>query len=785
MEIGLTLLAQSGLSPKFWVDAFLTAIFLINRLPSPVLQHESPFSKLMQRSPDYTVLRAFGCLCYPLLRPYATHKLSFRSKPCIFIGYGGSHKGYRCLDPTTNKVFLSRHVIFDETQFPAKAKSISQGSYQITASSGNPLALLPNSQFSSLNLSSTDHFSQQHVTPSVHTQPITASLPQLPLPTSSSPPPLSTQPLITNPIETEGLASNTQLQPDSAESNVSASTSESSSPDTNDSSSNIQFQPESAESNDPQPETSHSFPQPFLPHSTITLQVATPNRIVTRSQTGHLKPKEYPGFKMLHTIKYPLLAFHTVQLPPEPSTYKQAASKPEWTQAMLLEYNALVSNQTWTLCPRPSHHNVVRNKWVFKLKQKPDGSIDRFKSRLVAKGYEQLSGVDYYETFSPVIKTATVRLILALAVQFDWTIKQLDVSNAFLHGILDEEVYMEQPQGFIDPVFPDYVCKLHKSIYGLKQAPRAWFTRLSHALQNLGFCGSQVDHSLFVYHLASVHIYLLVYVDDIILTGNHEGTMNRLIDKLKHDFAMKDLGPLGYFLGIQATKDSGGLHLRQSKYVLDLLNRTHMAESKPYRAPCAAGSKMSKYDGEPLSDPAAYRHIVGALQYVTLTRPDIAYSINQLCQHMHAPTTTHLTAAKRVLRYLKGTLNSGLYVCKGPITLTAFCDADWAGNPDDRRSTTGYGVFLGPNLISWSAKKQHIVSRSSTEAEYRSLSLTTAELFWLRMLLKELQISLPSPPVIWCDNSSALALASNPVFHARTKHIEVDVHFIRGESGKS
>jgi hypothetical protein len=204
-----------------------------------------------------------------------------------------------------------------------------------------------------------------------------------------------------------------------------------------------------------------------------------------------------------------------------------------------------------------------------------------------------------------------------------------------------------------------------------------------------------------------------------------------------------------------------------------------MSESKPYPAPCLTGSKMSRFDGEPLHNPTAYRHIVGALQYVTLTRPDIAYSVNQLCQHMHAPTSTHLTAAKRVLRYLKGSVDYGLQYHKGPLAITTYCDSDWAGNPDDRRSTTGFGIYLGSNLISWSAKKQHTVSRSSTEAEYRALSLATAEMFWLRMLLKELQVFLPSPPVLKCDNSGALALASNPVHHARTKHIEVDIHFVR------
>jgi hypothetical protein len=501
--------------------------------------------------------------------------------------------------------------------------------------------------------------------------------------------------------------------------------------------------------------------------------------VVTRSQTGTLKPKLFPDFKMYQVSRYPLSTFLSALSPLEPSTFKQTSTKPEWIEAMTHEYNALLSNQTWTLCSRPLHHNVVRNKWVFKVKQKSDGSVDRFKARLVAKGFEQKSGIDYHETFSLVIKPATIRLLLALAMQFDWQLRQLDVSNAFLHGVLEEEVYMEQPQGFVDPSFPNHVCKLHKSIYGLKQAPRAWFKRLSTALLEHGLIESHVDYSLFIYHAGSIHIFLLIYVDDIIITGNHPATITLLIDKLQSDFALKDLGDLSYFLGIQAVRNSEGLHLRQSKYAIDLLQRVNMADSKPYCAPCIAGSKMSKFDGEALSDPTTFRHVVGALQYLTLTRPDLAYSVNQLCQHMHNPTTTHWTAAKRVLQYLKGSVDSGLYYSKGKVSLNAFCDSDWAGNPDDRRSTTGFCIFLGSNLVSWSAKKQHVVSRSSTEAEYCSMSLVVADLFWLRMLLRELRISLPSPPTLWCDNAGAIALASNLVFHARTKHIEVDFHFIR------
>jgi len=438
-----------------------------------------------------------------------------------------------------------------------------------------------------------------------------------------------------------------------------------------------------------------------------------------------------------------------------------------------------MENGTWSLCPRPLGKHVVRNKWVYKVKRKPDGSVERFKARLVAKGYDQRSGIDFHETFSPVIKPITIRLVLAIAVHFHWPIRQLDVSNAFLHGFLDEEVFMEQPQGFIDETKPDFVCRLHKSLYGLKQAPRAWFQRLSQQLIELGFQASINDYSLFTLHTDNTKIFVLIYVDDILVTGSCSTQIATLIRNLQSIFQVKDLGSLSYFLGVEADRTSQGLHLCQTKYICDLLHRTKMAGAKPLASPTVTGTKLSSFDGEVLSDPTDYRHIIGALQYCTITRLDIAYAVNQLCQYMHQPRSSHWQAMKRVLRYLKGTVNDGLYYTPSFLDIHTYCDSDWAGNLDDRRSTSGYGVFLGRNLVSWSSKKQHVVSRSSTEAEYRSMALATAELYWIRMLFKELGIGISSTPTLWCDNISAIALASNPVFHARTKHVEIDYHFIR------
>ena len=272
---------------------------------------------------------------------------------------------------------------------------------------------------------------------------------------------------------------------------------------------------------------------------------------------------------------------------------------------------------------------------------------------------------------------------------------------------------------------------------------------------------------------------MLIYVDGIIVTGTHLEFINSLISRLQLEFPLKDLGPLSFFLGIQATRTEHDLHLCQVKYIADLLTRVHIIGAKAAKSPCSSSSKLSRYDGESLLDPTEYHHLFVFLQCCTVTRPEISFAVNQLCQHLHSPTSTHWTYAKRVLQYLKGIVDYGLLYTKGDLQLSAFCDSDWVGDPDDRHSTFGFAIFLGNSLVSWSAKKQAVISRSSTESEYRSLALTAATLFWLRMLFKELQVPLPSIPILWCDNVSALALASNPVFHARTKHIEVDYHFVR------
>jgi histone deacetylase 1/2 len=367
-------------------------------------------------------------------------------------------------------------------------------------------------------------------------------------------------------------------------------------------------------------------------------------------------------------------------------------------------------------------------------------------------------------------------------VSKDWCLRQLDVQNAFLHGVLEEEVYMNQPPGYVDDKHPNYVCKLDKALYGLKQAPRAWYAKLCGKLQALGFTSSKADTSLFYYNKGKHTIFVLVYVDDIIVASSSQEAVNALLSDPQQEFALKDLGNLHYFLGIEVKRGKDGLLMTQERYANEVLKRSGMDKSKSVDTPMSSVEKLSIESGDKPGpdDSTRYRSVVGALQYLTLTRPDISFAVNKVCQFLHAPTTVHWSAVKRILRYVRGTTSLGLKLVKSnSMMVSTFSDADWAGCIDDRRSTGGFAVYLGDNLVSWTARKQATVSGSSIEAEYKSLANATAEVLWVQKLLTELQVPRPPKARLWCDNLGATYLSANPIFHARTKHIEIDFHFVR------
>jgi histone deacetylase 1/2 len=424
----------------------------------------------------------------------------------------------------------------------------------------------------------------------------------------------------------------------------------------------------------------HAGPQNTLPSPQLQAAARLRHHMTTRARAGIIQPNSRYAHIATTPQSGPPSSASGVPTPSAPpSSVRYALRDPEWRKAIEDEYHVLLGNGTWTLVPRPPGVHIITGKWLWKNKLNPDGSLERCKARWVVRGNTQRASVDFHQTFSPVVKPATIRTVLHLAASRAWPVHQLDVKNAFLHGDLAERVYCRQPTRFIDTEHPDHVCLLVKSLYGLKQAPRAWFDRLRTYLLQLGFRATGSDASLFVFNSGGETAYLLVYVDDIILTASTPALLRRIVDQLSNEFAIKDLGALKFFLGVQVTRDAGGFFLTQSQYAEDVLERAGMMNCKPASTPADTKLKLSLQDGKPLFDQDAsfYRSIVGALQYLTLTRPDVAYAVNQACLYMHAPRDIHWNLVKCILCYLRGTLNQGLAITASATDqLTAYSDAD-------------------------------------------------------------------------------------------------------------
>ncbi|KAK2998211.1 hypothetical protein RJ639_023475 [Escallonia herrerae] len=589
---------------------------------------KSPFKLLYNVKPDVSHLRVFGSICFVHVPKSDRTKLDPKSKKCLFVGYDLNRKGWRCMDPVTNRCLTSRNVVFDEVSLyysPQKlVTEVVESDFELTEKGVD---------------STNRDFSSQNVECSTHQDDFRARG--------------SAQ-------NSEGILNSSTLENDNE------------------------------------------------------VQCASRRSAREKRQPSYLKDYEVQVNQSTVSSCFFLGAVDNC----ESSCYEAAKGIPEWEAAMLEETNALLRNDTWELVPKPKDIEPVTCKWVYKVKKKADGTVNRFKARLVARGFSQHYGLDYEETFSPIAKMVTVRTIISLAAYKGWKLWQLHVKNAFLYGELDRDVFMEQPQGFVSKQFPHYVFRLKKALYGLKQAPHAWYGKIAQYLTFCGFKVSESDSSMFVKLESGKRVVVLLYVDDMIITGDDNVGISCLRNDLLIRFEMKILGEIGCFLGLEIQKLEDGYFVSQKVYAQSLLERFNMGESKSMSTPMEPNLKLKKHEGKLLEEGRKFRQLVGSLIYLTITRPDIAYSVGVVSQFMDKPQISHLNASKRILRYVKGTLEYGLrYKKSDRFILSGFVDADWAGDVNNRRSTTWYCFGTGSAAISWCSKKQHNVTLSSTEAE--------------------------------------------------------------------
>lgn len=724
VEMTRCLLSQSGLGKEFWAEAMSTATYIINRLPTTTLDGDTPHHVLLGKHARLDHLRVFGCQAYVHVYDGHRKKLDAKAWRGILVGYDPQNtRCYRVYDPTNGKMQRSVHVTFEETRFPAKSGA------SLDDESGDDEVELEPQQESKESVGDTD---------------------------------------------AGGDGAENGDAPDDG---------------------NAREEKVESTTTDPEEDAAGSVGAPVWKWSAgIESQADTLGRVLVdgRSMSRRAAAKQQQAHRVVHHA-YAAAESTTG----DPSSYKDAlesADAIKWQQAMKEEYDALESNGTWTLCELPSGANVIGSRWVFKTKLNELGQVVRHKARLVAQGYSQVPGQDYFDTYAPVAKLSSIRTILAIAAIKDWEVHQMDVDTAFLQSPVDEEIYVCQPQGYerYGPGGTELVCRVHKSLYGLKQSPRNWNRVLDEWLRSYGLEPSTADPCIYVKIEANGNILLVgIYVDDALILGNIYDIVNEFKVAISSRFKMKDLGNLHWLLGmeIRRNRELRTIEIHQTAYIDRMLERFGMSDCKPVATPVEGVlSRLSDdHKGKPDGD---YMSLVGSLLYAAMvTRPDIAYAVQALGRHLQASGPDHWTAAKRVLRYLKGTRELGIkYGMDGAdqVELHGYCDSDWAGDIDSRRSTTAYVFVMAGGSVSWASKLQPTVALSSSEAEYMAACAAVQEAIYMRRLLGDLGFHLSGPTAIHADNQSCIAMGKNPVHHKRSKHIDIRYHFTRErvESGE-
>ena len=757
MEAARSMLHAANLQlPTFWQYAVHAAVYLRNRSPTRALDNVTPYEAWRGDKPDLSHLRVFGCRAYMYLhkgKRDSTSKLAARSMPGIFVGYASEAKAWLVWDPIDKKVHTTRDVKFIESEpgsAPLKQSAVAavpaaeSNNDSVSTGAAEPTDTERSTIVNALAAADDDSDSDSEAEPAVPAEPAVAAVPAVSLPVDSTAAPTPATPATQAAIEPDPL--------------VHVST--------------------NSESTDGQ-----------APRRRMTRAERAQWELASHNAAGWTEEASYRQLSAMYAF-----AVSVSDAVGEPRSYSEATRSPhrvQWEQAMQEEIDSIKANDTFTLVPLPPARKAIGSKWVFKVKRHADGSIDRFKARLVAKGYSQQYGVDFTETFAPVARFSSLRAILAIAAAKDYEVHQMDVKTAFLNGDLDEDIYMEQPEGYrAGGSEAHYVWKLRKSLYGLKQAGRAWNKKMDAALIDMGFRPTRSDSCVYVKRHDDTVMFLLVYFDDLLLVASDASQLESVKAALQGRFEMKDMGEAEFILGVQIRRDRAKrqLYLSQAEYIRTVLERFDMQDCKPVASPMAAGVKLLKADPTDTSSVQSmanipYASAVGALMFAALvTRPDIAFAVTSLCQFMSAPTIDHWQAVKRVLRYLQGTRHHELvYGWAGgdDRELYGYSDSDWGNDPNDRRSFTAWVFLLHDGAVSWQSCKQPTVALSSVEAEYMAATQATREAVWWRTFMSELGQPPSAATTVHSDSQGAIALAKNPEHHKRTKHIDIQHHYVR------
>ena len=784
MEAARAMLHAAGLPLSFWECAVMAAVYLRNRSPTKALTDATPYEAWRGDKPDLSHLRVFGCRAYMHVDKTKRSKLQPRSVPVVFVGYAAEAKAWLVYDPVSGKkTHVSRDVTFHES-VPG-GTLLSPAVRPAEAAETSP-AVRP-------------------AEAAEKTTAVRAAEPAVSNSSGSSGATRAAEPVGTGRLSMIKVSLDTDTESEDGDDNAPGAAAPSGQQSVSQSAVTSPAATErpamaSADSARSSPRTANHAPTVNLPPGVQHEdQFVKPHKQLSKTERAlrQLAPHNTPGrTERTHEQHRALYALAVVvaESVGEPRTYREAVRSPhraKWERAMQEELDSIKDNDTFSLVPLPAGRHAIGCKWVFKIKRHADGSVERYKARLVAKGYSQLYGIDFTETFAPVVRFSSLRAILAIAAAADYEIHQMDVKTAFLNGDLDEDIYMQQPDGYrADGDQVDYVWKLNKSLYGSKQAGRAWNKKMDVALVELGFHALHSDCCVYIKRAASTVVFVLVYVDDLLLVTNDTTELKATKAALSGRFDMKDMGEAHFILGVQIRRDRARrqLYLSQQEYVRTILKRFNMEDCKPVASPMATGVKLLKNDPADAASTEGmanipYASAVGALMYAALaTRPDIAYAVTALCQFMANPAVSHWNAAKRVFRYLQGTQEHALvYGGHGgkDQPLYGYSDSDWGNDVNDRRSVTGWVFFLHDGAVSWQSHKQPTVALSSVEAEYMATTQATREAVWWRAFLTELGMPPAAATTIHSDSQGAIALGKNPEHHKRTKHIDIQHHYVR------